>query len=187
MSNPGRAPAAAPWPARESADRVPLDMVLAYAGQPQQGDAADFESRFGAVGPAVGRGAASSPTRSVAQRVVRDNTEAARKKVAPVRTAASVPVVRVKPAEAATPGMRYDDPWLRAVILAPQLYGSMTATLHGDPDFSELRSLMSKPTSAVAMSFAKEPYPGISANNFSGEAVVFLTTYVFSQRTAWLQ
>jgi uncharacterized protein YcbK (DUF882 family) len=182
MSNPERAPAVAPWPVRDTKDRIPLDMVLAYADQPQ-GNIADFDSRFEAVG--LAHGSASGPTRSVAQRVVRDNTTP-KTNAAPVRTAASVPVVRVKAADAATPGMRYDDPWLRAVILAPQLFGSMTATLYGDPDFTELRSLMSKPATAVAMSFTKDPYPGISANSFSGEAVVFLTTYAFSQRTAWL-
>ncbi len=63
----------------------------------------------------------------------------------------------------------------------------MTATLYGEPDFTELRALMSKPTTSVAMSFADDPYPGITANGFSGEAVVFLNTYAFSQRTAWLQ
>jgi hypothetical protein len=97
-----------------------------------------------------------------------------------------VPIAKVA-IEMATPGARYDDPWLRAIILAPRLYGSMTAMLYGDPDLTELRSLMSKPTSAVAMTFSNEPYPGIKANVFSGEAVVLLTTVAFSQRTAWLQ
>ena len=83
--------------------------------------------------------------------------------------------------------MRYDDPWLRAMIIAPRLYGSMTVTLYGEPDFTKLRSLMDKPTVSVAMSFANEPYPGITANSFSGEAVVILNTYAFAQRTAWLQ
>jgi hypothetical protein len=46
---------------------------------------------------------------------------------------------------------------------------------------------MNKPTTSVAMSFANDPYPGITADRFSGEAVVFLTTYAFPQRTAWLQ
>jgi len=46
---------------------------------------------------------------------------------------------------------------------------------------------MNKPTTSVAMSFANDPYPGISADGFSGEAVVFLSTYAFPQRTAWLQ
>ena len=102
-------------------------------------------------------------------------------------TGSAVPVARVKVVQAATAGMRYDDPWLRAMILAPRLYGSMTATLYGEPDFTELRALMDKPTVSVAMSFTKEPYPGITANSFSGEAVVFLNTYAFPQRTAWLQ
>jgi uncharacterized protein YcbK (DUF882 family) len=188
MSNPDRAPSAAPWPVRDDKDRVPLDMVLAYADRPQN-DIADFDSRFEAVGSVTGRVSASGPARSVAprERVARDNNAAAKKNISPARTAANVPVVRVKAANLATPGMRYDDPWLRAVILAPQMIGSMTATLYGDPDLTELRSLMSKPTTAVAMSFSKDPYPGITATSFSGEAVVFLTTYAFSQRTALLQ
>jgi hypothetical protein len=187
MSNPNRAPSVAPWPIRDDNDRVPLDMVLAYADQPRS-DVADFDSRFEAVGSAAGRTSATGPARSVPrERVARDNSAPAKKNIPPVRTAADVPVVHVRAADVATPGMRYDDPWLRAVILAPKLIGSMTATLYGDPDLTELRSLMSKPTTAVAMSFSKDPYPGITATSFSGEAVVFVTTYAFSQRTALLQ
>jgi hypothetical protein len=83
--------------------------------------------------------------------------------------------------------MRYDDPWLRAVILAPSLSASMTAILYGEPDMTELRALMNKPTTSVAMSFDEDPYPGISAAHFSGEAVVFLTTLAFERRTASLR
>jgi uncharacterized protein YcbK (DUF882 family) len=186
MSNPNRTPAVTPWPVRDDKDRVPLDVVLAYADH-SQSDTADFDSRFEAVGLSTARASASGPARSAVprERIAHDNTAAAPKKGA--ASARTVPVVRVKVVEAAAPGTRYDDPWLRAAILAPQLYGSMTATLYGDPDFTELRTLMSKPTVAVAMSFAKDPYPGISATAFSGEAVVFLTTHAFSQRTAWLQ
>jgi uncharacterized protein YcbK (DUF882 family) len=189
MSNPDHAPSVAPWPVRDDKDRVPLDMVLAYADQPQN-NIVDFDSRFEAVGSVTGHASASGRARSAAprERLARDNNAVATKKGGvPVRTAANVPVVRVKAADVAAPGMRYDDPWLRAVILAPQLIGSMTATLYGDPDLTELRSLMSKPATAVAMSFSKDPYPGITATSFSGEAVVFLTTYAFSQRTAQLQ
>jgi uncharacterized protein YcbK (DUF882 family) len=186
MSNPNHAPGVMPWPVRDSKDHVPLDMVLAYADQSQSA-AADFDSRFAAVDRVAAHASASAaPARSVAprERIAHDDTAAKKKAATPART---VPIVRVKVVDAAAPGARYDDPWLRAAILAPQLYGSMTATLYGDPDFTELRALMSKPATAVAMSFAKDPYPGISASAFSGEAVVFLTTYAFSQRTAWLQ
>jgi hypothetical protein len=37
------------------------------------------------------------------------------------------------------------------------------------------------------MSFDEDPYPGISAARFSGEAVVFLTTLAFRRRTASLR
>jgi uncharacterized protein YcbK (DUF882 family) len=184
LSNPDSAPALAPWPIRDvDKDRVPLDMVLAYAAQPQREGDGDLGARAEAVDERPMHAAASGLTRSVVLR--ESNTVAAKKGVA--RAPAAVPVARVKVVQAATAGMRYDDPWLRAMILAPRLYGSMTATLYGEPDFTELRALMDKPTVSVAMSFTKEPYPGITANSFSGEAVVFLNTYAFPQRTAWLQ
>jgi hypothetical protein len=101
----------------------------------------------------------------------------------PSRAAVAATEERVKVVvQAATPGMRYDDPWLRAIIIAPRLYGSMTATLYGAPDFTALRMMMDKPTIAVVMSFSDEPYPGITTTGFSGEAVVPLDTYVFRQR-----
>src|SRR6516225_6875271 len=57
-----------------------------------------------------------------------------------VRPAATGPVTRAKPVvpPAVNPGMRYDDPWLRAMIVAPSLSDSMTTTLYGEPDFTEL-------------------------------------------------
>jgi uncharacterized protein YcbK (DUF882 family) len=193
LTNPDNAPAVAPWPFRDAdKDRVPLDMVLAYATEPEQRDnGADFDSRFAAVEREPARTAAG-PARSVHPR--ENGGTAAKKPPAPVvRTASSaaapsanVPIVKVAVVTAEA-GMRYDDPWLRAMILAPRLYGSMTATLHGDPDFRELRTLMNKPTSAVAMSFSNDPYPGLKANSFSGDAVVSVTTVTFSHRTASLQ
>jgi hypothetical protein len=87
----------------------------------------------------------------------------------------------------ANAGMRYDDPWLRAMIMAPSLWDSMTATLYGTPDLSELRTLMRKPSSALTLSFNDDPYPAMSPNRFRGEPVVFLTTHAFTQRTASLR
>ncbi len=89
----------------------------------------------------------------------------------PRRAAAAATEERVKVViQAATPGMRYDDPWLRAIIIAPRLYGSMTATLYGAPDFTALRMLMDKPTIAVVMSFSDEPYPGIMMTHVAAPA-----------------
>ncbi len=189
LSNPDSTPAVAPWPFRDAdKDRVPLEMVLAYAAEPQRAGGTDLSTNVEAIGREPARVAASvAATRSIAPREsnARESNVAGAKKN-PVHAPVTVPIAKVV-IEMATPGMRYDDPWLRAIILAPRLYGSMTATLYGDPDLTELRSLMSKPASAVAMTFSNEPYPGIKANGFSGEAVVLLTTVAFSQRTAWLQ
>jgi len=181
ISHPDSAPAVAPWPIR---DRVPLDVVLAYAAQPGGGEGrVELGIRAKPTDEQPTRAIESTPIRSA---MLRDSNTGSKKGSVPAPGA--LQVVRVKVvAETATPGMRYDDPWLRAIIVAPRLYGSMTATLYGEPDFTALRALMNKPTISVAMSFANEPYPGISANGFSGEAVVLLSTYAFQQRTAWLQ
>jgi hypothetical protein len=117
---------------------------------------------------------------------LRDNVTTVTKKNYALPAAAE-PVQRVKPVVVvANPGMRYDDPWLRAMILAPSLSSSMSSTVYGEPDVSELQALMNKPSSTVMMMFNEEAYPGITANRFSGEAVVFLTTYAFQRRTAAL-
>jgi hypothetical protein len=116
----------------------------------------------------------------------RENSNAgAKKNAARASGSVSIQIANVV-AETPAPGMRYNDPWLRALILAPRMY-RMTAMPQGDRDLTELRSLMRKPASAVAMSFTNDPYPGIKPNTFGGEAVVLLPTITFSQPTVWLQ
>jgi len=174
------------WPVRAADnDHVPLDMVLAYATQPQRDrDVIAAAPRPEPMGDITARPAPSVAAKASASR---DNVTTVPKKSF-VRPAAAEPIVRAKPlVQLANAGMRYDDPWLRAMILAPSLSDSMTATLYGEPDFTELRALMNKPTTSVAMSFNSDPYPGITADRFSGEAVVFLTTFAFPRRTASLQ
>jgi uncharacterized protein YcbK (DUF882 family) len=175
-----------PWPVRDAdKDRIPLDMVLAYAAQPRGDRELVAAARPEPIGEELTRGITIAPTRST---ISRESLTAVPGKSL-VRGAVAGPVLRAKPAMAqvVNVGMRYDDPWLRAMILAPSMWDSMTTTPYGEPDFTELRTLMNKPTTALAMSFTKEAYPGISAEGFSGEAVVFLNTYAFPQRTAWLQ
>jgi uncharacterized protein YcbK (DUF882 family) len=178
------------WPLRAADnDRVPLDIMMSYAAQPQP----DHDTMPGLRPESIAEAPlrAAPPARAAMLRdaprmVTRDNVTTVAKKTV-VRPAAADPVVRAKPVVAANPGMRYDDPWLRAMILAPSISNGMTATLYGDPDFAELRTLMNKPTSTLVMSFGDEAYPGIAANRFSGDAVVFLTTHVFERRTASLR
>jgi uncharacterized protein YcbK (DUF882 family) len=194
LSRPDSAPAVAPWPIRDvEPDRVPLDLALAYATRGPGEDSADLGRSAGAAEEKPITLAQSGPVRTVAWR---DSNTAGKKGSAqappaypsPQPAASREGITRLKVVvQAAVSGMRYDDPWLRAIIVAPPLYGSMTTTLYGEPDFRALRMLMNKPTIAVAMSFSKEPYPGITTTGFSGEAVVPLNTYAFSRRTASLQ
>jgi hypothetical protein len=63
----------------------------------------------------------------------------------------------------------------------------MTVSGIGTQDYRSLDVFMRKPTSSVTMAFSADPNPGLAANRFSGQAVVFVTTTVFSARTAMLQ
>jgi uncharacterized protein YcbK (DUF882 family) len=189
------------WPVRGADDgRVPSDLALAYATPLAPGTATAMRPE-----PMGGKSAASHDN------VTHDNVTTVAKKMV-VRTASLDPAAhRAEPAApaaagpvaatvaalngptvvtkvvVANAGMRYDDPWLRAMIMAPSLWDSMTATLYGVPDLAELRTLMRKPNSALTMSFNDDPYAGMSPSRFRGDAVVFLTTRAFTQRTASLR
>ena len=103
----------------------------------------------------------------------------------PVPAAASVTVAKtVEPVAAVAPalpaggttvttkvvnanaGMRYDDPWLRAMIMTPSIADSMTTTLYGRPDLSELRNLMHKPNDSLMLSFNEDPHLGMTSDRF---------------------
>ena len=89
---------------------------------------------------------------------------------------------------AAAPQQTFDDIWLRAIVLAPNLQNFMSVTTIGITDPKELRTLMRKPTSALAMTFSEDPSGGIVTDHFSGDAaIVFLDTVTFTTRTAFLQ
>ena len=168
-------------------------MVLAYAAQPQRSDRdAIAVTRVDPSGPAPARAAIAAAVKSAAPH---DNITTVPITTVPKKALVHAPapasaeqIHRAKPVTVtADAGMRYDDPWLRAMILAPSLTDSMTATVYGEPDLTELRALMRKPSASLALTFKSDAYPGIVADRFSGDAVVFLTTTPFTRRTASLQ
>ena len=83
--------------------------------------------------------------------------------------------------------LRYDDPWLRAMIMTPSISDAMTATLYGRPDLGELRNLMRKPRASLMLSFSEDPFSGPAPDQFRGEAVVFMDNHAFEKRTASLK
>jgi hypothetical protein len=190
------------WPVRGvDNDRVPTEMALAYGNPLAPGAATAMRQDPMAAKPTashdnvttvakktVVRTASLEPVAHRAEPASHAAAEPAATHVAAlggaaVTTGATVTTKVV----VANAGMRYDDPWLRAMIMAPSLWDSMTATLYGTPDLSELRTLMRKPSSTLKLSFNDDPYSGMSPNRFRGEAVVFLTTHAFTQRTASLR
>jgi uncharacterized protein YcbK (DUF882 family) len=92
-----------------------------------------------------------------------------------------------KPRVVAAAQPSFDDIWTRAIVFTPNLQNFMSVTMIGTND-KDLRPLMKKPTSALAMTFSEDPTGGIATAHFSGEAaIVFLDTVSFVTRTAWLQ
>jgi uncharacterized protein YcbK (DUF882 family) len=84
-------------------------------------------------------------------------------------------------------GQRFNDPWMRAMIVAPSAIEFMQTSLYGAPDTAALRPHLAKPTATVMMTFSDDPHLGMSAEQFRGNAVVFVATVTFRQRTAALR
>jgi uncharacterized protein YcbK (DUF882 family) len=83
------------------------------------------------------------------------------------------------------PGQSANDPWLRAVVMAPSVNNSMKVAIFGAPDHRAIHTLMNKPRMSIALSFSHDPYFGMTCAHFTGAAVAFLPTVSF-MRTASL-
>jgi hypothetical protein len=91
------------------------------------------------------------------------------------------------PATRPQPGQRYDDPWIRGLVMAPSVRYSMSVAVIGSIDYRLLQPLLHKPHAAVAMAFSGDPNFGLTAEQFAGSAVDFLPTITFGARTAQLR
>jgi len=86
------------------------------------------------------------------------------------------------------PFAQIDDVWLRAAVVTPDMLNFMSATALGPSDPKQLRPLMRKPSSVLAMTFSNDPMGGITNTQFDGAAaIVFLDTVTFVTHTAFLQ
>jgi len=85
------------------------------------------------------------------------------------------------------PGARFNEPWMRAMIVSPSAQNFMSTAQLGTPDYRNLGPYLQKPSAAVMMTFADDPHLGLTPDTFSGSAVVFVSTVTFHQRTASLR
>jgi uncharacterized protein YcbK (DUF882 family) len=89
---------------------------------------------------------------------------------------------------ATKPGDRFNEPWLRALIVSPSAQDFMSTSSFGVPDYRGLAPFLHKPTASVMMTFSSDPQLGMTVRKFSGSAVVFVSTVTFaSTRTASLR
>src|SRR5262249_53297036 len=176
-----------PMPARE-----PTGSALAYA--PTSHPAAARPAAASA--PTASAPAATTRTAPAAQRdttvaAKRDTTVAAKRAAEqPATAAAPAPASAQSLAAAlaqAKPGQQFNDPWMRAMIVAPSAGGFMNTSMLGTGDFRTLSPYLHKPSTSVMMTFAGDPHLGMRTDRFAGTAVVFVSTVTFSRRTASLQ
>jgi uncharacterized protein YcbK (DUF882 family) len=155
-----------PWPVRvaDAANRVPGELALSYAAQ---------QTKIAPQAPV---------TRSLAPTTAIPRDEARIPQARVVASAKPTPQIPAT-APAFKTNTPLEDPWLRALVVAPNLQEFMTSVRLGQPDMRDLQPLMEKPPAVVTMSFGEDPNPGMTADRFSGSAVVFLNTTEFAKRT----
>jgi uncharacterized protein YcbK (DUF882 family) len=146
------------WPLAGRSENEPVANALAYAAQPTPIAAARAIPSSNPMGSA---GARPTPTAAVAP----DAAPAAKVK------GATVSVVRV--------GDRFNDPWMRAMIVSPSAQSFMRTTLYGVQDYRNLGPFLQKPATTVAATFSDDPTLGMTADKFVGGAVVFTPTVTF--------
>jgi uncharacterized protein YcbK (DUF882 family) len=173
-TDPAATASLAPWPLGGRAESEALPSALAYASQP----APIATARPLPMGSGTPRSAsAATPEKT-------DITVAAKRSddhpVVTAPKAISAGLVQV--------GDRFNDPWMRAMIVSPSAQSFMKITLFGAQDFRSLVPHMQKPASAVMMTFSADPNQSVSTDKFGGNAVVFISTISFGPaRTAALR
>jgi hypothetical protein len=202
-SNSEAAPATgAIGPFNNPRDGAAPPLTFAYAAQPEAykpTPAVTSASPSGAAVTALRAAATSADPQIRAEQALYTEQDASAEKIAPSGTtiamkrapnqvASAILSTRASSVVAITTGVRLENPWLRAVLAAPSVHRFLTTLALGVRDFRTLAALMVKPRSAVMMTFAADPYPGLEHERFSGPAVVFVSTISYpAARTAAVQ
>jgi uncharacterized protein YcbK (DUF882 family) len=151
-----------PWPLTDRVASEPIPNALAYAAQPTP----IATARTLPMGVGTSRAApVAAPETTIAVKRSDDRPSS----VVPTKAAS---VVRV--------GDRFNDPWMRAMIVSPSAQNYLRTTLLGATDFRNLGPYLQKPTTTVMTTFSNDPYRGMICEKFDGSAVVFVSTATFS-------
>jgi uncharacterized protein YcbK (DUF882 family) len=163
-ADPATTASTTPWPLTDRASNEPIPNALAYAAQPTPiATARTLPMGFGTSRAAP----VAPPETTIAVKRFDDRPSS----VVPPSTT-KVSVVRV--------GDRFNDPWMRAMIVSPSAQNYMKTTLLGATDFRNLGPFLQKPATTVMATFSNDPYRGMICEKFDGSAVVFVSTAAFS-------
>jgi uncharacterized protein YcbK (DUF882 family) len=77
--------------------------------------------------------------------------------------------------------------WMRAMVLAPNSYRFMLATVLGEPDLTAMRTHFVKPEVAIVVTFAEDATPGLRCDSFTGSAYASPPKVSFGTQTAALR
>jgi hypothetical protein len=160
-AQPATTASATPWPLADRASNEPIPNALAYAAQP-----ASIATASAVPGIGTPRAAPAAPpdtTVAVKRSDERPSVEPSTK---------TMSVVRV--------GDRFNEPWMRAMIVSPSAQSFLRTTQFGATDFRNLGPYLLKPTATMLMTFSNDPHRGMTSERFDGSAVVFMSTATFS-------
>ena len=163
-ADPAATASATPWPLTDRVASEPIPNALAYAAQPTP----IATARTLPMGLGTSRAAPVAPPETT---IAVKRSEDRPSSVVPSATKVAS-VVRV--------GDRFNEPWMRAMIVSPSAQNYLRTTLLGATDFRNLGAFMQKPATTVMTSFSSDPHRGMICEKFDGSAVVFVSTATFS-------
>jgi hypothetical protein len=159
-----------PWPLADRGGSEPLPNTLAYAAQPASISTAQPASiaTARAVPLPFGTPRSAAALSDAAVTAKRNDDRL------PVATATA------KTANVVRAGDRFDEPWMRALIVSPSAHSFLHTTQLGATDFRNLGPYLLKPAATMMMTFSNDPHRGMTSDKFDGNAVVFMSTATFS-------
>ncbi len=174
-ADPAATPSVARWPLAERGASEPMPNALAYASQPTPIAAA----RAMPMGTGTPR-ATPATVPGDTTIVVKRSDDRLPDTSASNDDQASVMPSKKPGSSAVRVGDRFNDPWMRAMIVSPSAQSFMATTLFGMPDFRNLGPYMQKPGTALTISFTDDPQPGVASEKFAGSAVTFISSVKFA-------
>ena len=174
-ADPGTSAAVARWPLVDGSTNEPLPNALSYASQPTP-IASARALPMGTVTPR-----AAAPVRGDTTVIVKGSDDRLPDTAAKNEGHASGPPVRKQGTSVVRVGDRFNDPWMRAMIVSPSAQTFMKTTLFGMQDFRDLGHYMQKPIAALDMTFTDDPRSATEGEKFAGSAVTFVSSVKFGE------